>query len=207
LHHTKAPQKKLQQNSSKQATAWKQNGPEKPLYTMGREHILGCCLNTARIPFILFQRVEVNQMPTGPIHKKAEKLLENLGDLLPLSASSYFTEKLLQVWIQLNAPQISYKQGQSRTTAKNITGHIYVVNYWLAITFLCATIFHNDLLPIGFCLRIFLFVLFAFIPQTYRWGEVFFEKNRSSQEKIRKRWTRTPIWRRTILDFNKNSGG
>jgi hypothetical protein len=92
LYNMKPPQKQLQQNSAEQETTGKQNSSEKPLHPMGRKHILRRRLNTASIPLILFQRVKVDQMPTCAIHKEAEKLLEDLGDLLTLAALSYLRD-------------------------------------------------------------------------------------------------------------------
>ena len=119
---------------------------------MGGKHIVRFTFNTASIALIFFKSVKVNQVSARPIHEETEKLLEDLGNFLTLATLSYLTKNLLQIWEQFNTSQISNKKSQSSPAGKNIPGYFYVVNNWLAFTVICATIFHNKLPPVGFCL-------------------------------------------------------
>ena len=83
---------------------------------------------------------------------EAEKLLEDLGDLLTLPTLSDPAKNPFHKCEQINASQIPHKKCQSSTTGKNICGYFYVVDNWFAFTVICATIFHDRLPPVGLCL-------------------------------------------------------
>lgn len=130
---------------------------------MRGEHIDRVSLNTLGITHIFFKGVKVNEVSIRSIHEKAEKLLEDLGNLLPLATLSYLTKKFIQISENNNISQIPNKQTQSRSDCKNICSNVYVINYLVAITFLCATVSHNDLPPVGLYLWLVLLSIFLYL--------------------------------------------
>jgi len=119
-------------------------------------------------------------MPACAIYEKAEKLLKNLRDILTLAAFSNLPEKRLQVGIQHNTAQISYKQIQSGSAGKYIFSHRYLVDNGVAITIICATMPHKNLPPIGFCLWLIVILQFLYLyHKLTHLGGFFYDKNRS----------------------------
>lgn len=69
---------------------------EKAFHSVRREHRFRLGFDRARITSILFKRVEVREVSTGPIHKKAEQLLENFGHRLSLATLTQASEEISQ---------------------------------------------------------------------------------------------------------------
>src|SRR5208283_4737605 len=111
-----------------------------------------------------------------------ENLLEDLRNRQPLSTPSYIAKKLLQIPVYVNTPKIAHKQTQPTSTGQHVVSHFYIVNNFVAISCIFATISHNILPPVGLQLWLVIDPSFAIIPQCYPiWMGFFITKNRSVQ--------------------------
>ena len=162
LHDLQAPQKQLPQNLPKHKSPRQQHSSEEPFHRMRGQHTLSLCLNTAGISLIFLKFIKVGQMSTCAVHEKAEKLLKNLGNALPLIALSYSTKNLLQIGKQGYTSQISNKQTQSSPAGKIISSDFDIINNCAGII-ICATIFHCELPPIGFYLWLIILLPFLYL--------------------------------------------
>jgi hypothetical protein len=116
---------------------------------VGRKHCFHICFNGSRITSILLQGIEIDDVSAGPVEEKAEKLLEDLDQWLPLIALSNTTKQALQMWIEVDILQIAHKKAQPSTGCESVGCSLDCINLTFA---LAAFVGHNGLLPFGFTL-------------------------------------------------------
>ena len=128
----KSPQKQALQQMPKQINPRPPKALEKPLHRMGRKHVARHGLYCSGISGIAGQRIEMNQMPAGAIHKKAKQLFEYLADGLSFAATPHGTKEGLQLRKQPNAAKIPDENTQSPSTSHHVGGDLHPVNDSLA---------------------------------------------------------------------------
>lgn len=86
---------------------------------MRGEHRFPGSFDDSGVAGILFEGVEINRMPAGPIQHKAGQLFEDLHHRLAPRVLSHSAEKTLQVGINPDMVQIVNEQGKSGTGAQS----------------------------------------------------------------------------------------
>jgi hypothetical protein len=166
LGQLQPPQEKLLQQSAEQINSRPPEGPEEPLHGMAGEQSFRSTLNHPGISRIVPQMIEIGQVPTGAIHKKTEKLLEDFGNRLTFPASADRSEKTFQRFIQSNAFQITNEKAQPTTTTEALLCGMNTIDFGTLTSISCGNIAHTNLPPVGLmmwnrCLR-------HFIPQYHK---------------------------------------
>lgn len=128
----KAPQKQALQQMPEQINPRPPKALKKPLHRMGRKHVARRGLYRRGISSIAGQRVEMNQMPAGAVHKKAKQLFEYLADGLSFAAASHGPEKGLQLRNQPDAAKVAHEKTQSPASGQRVGGDLHPVNDNLA---------------------------------------------------------------------------
>jgi hypothetical protein len=143
LPQEQSPHKKFLQD----ATARPDHRPGKGLYEtlhrMGRGHVFWLDFNGSRVPFVLFQVVEVSQMTTRAVHEKTKQLLKNAVNrcaFLVLPQSSKLDEK--KIVKDLCFIQIPDKEAEASSARDAFIGWFDSVDPGFTLTGNSVNLFH-----------------------------------------------------------------
>jgi len=180
LGQLQPPQEKLLQQSAEQINPRPPEGPEEPLHGMAGEQSFRSTLNHPGISRIVPQMIEIGQVPTGAIHKKTEKLLEDFGNRLTFPASADRSEKTFQRFIQSDAFQITNEKAQPTTTTEALLCGMNTIDFGTLTSISCGNIAHTNLPPVGLMMWISVCgTLFHNIINLIQWVGFLLLKNRS----------------------------
>jgi hypothetical protein len=152
LLNLEPPQEKLLEESPEKIDPGPPEALEESLDAMRGNHRFLATLHGFAVSSIFFQMIEIDQVPTRPIDKKAKHLLEDLRDRLTFSIPSYGTEEMLKNCWKLDPFQISYKKTQPTSAAQSVIFRLGFINIAIGTSMTSATMFHTDLPPIGLTL-------------------------------------------------------
>ena len=116
------PQEQLAKKLAEQVDFRERERFEESLGHMRGKQVFRLRFHDACVPGVLFQGVEVAQVPACAVEQKDEDLLENLENRKPFATFAQCTKELIQEWIDSDALEVSDEQAQASSAGQGVGG-------------------------------------------------------------------------------------
>jgi hypothetical protein len=173
------PEEELLQQAAKEINPRPPEGAKAPLDRMRGNRLVG--FDGLCVSDVLAKLIEVAQVPTRPVHKKAQDLLEDFTDGLTFTTLAHRTKKALKVWENPDPSEVAHKEAQTTPATQRFPSWLSNINSSFGTNILCGRLLHVNLPPNGLSMwNLCCQALYSTIPKSYPNGwDFFLTMNRS----------------------------